>query len=83
MAKKTKTEELCEATDKVITQWLELRTSFRNCLDVPEIPADMEHNFLELKSQIARLQRFIGQRLPENYKFGSSRMSELMSQVVS
>lgn len=83
MAKKSKTEELCEATDKVIAQWLEMRTTFRSSLDLEEVPADLEHQFLELKSQIARLQRFISQRLPENYRFGSSHMSDLMSQVVS
>ncbi len=83
MPKQNKTQELAEATDKVIGLWLKMRSVFRQTAEKDQPEAEEEHNFLELKSQIARLQRFIGLRLPENYKFGSSRMSDLMGQVVS
>ncbi len=83
MTKKNKTQELAEATDKVIGLWLKLRSIFRKTVEQKEIEPEDEHNFLELKSHVARLQRFIGLRLPENYKFGSSNISDLMKQVVS
>lgn len=42
-----------------------------------------EQEFLELKSQLTRLQRLLAQRMPEGFQYGGHRMADLMGKCIS
>jgi len=87
MAKKkkkpTKTEELVSAAENVVSLWVEFRKCFRRAFGSHEITPQEEQHFLEIKSNLSRLQRVLAQRLPEGFKYGSKGITELMAQCVS
>jgi hypothetical protein len=86
MAKKkkpTKTEELVSSAENVISLWVEFRKCFRRAFGSHEITPQEEQHFLEIKSNLSRLQRVLAQRLPEGFKYGSKGITELMAQCVS
>jgi hypothetical protein len=86
MAKKkkpSKTDELVSAAENVVSLWVEFRKCFRRAFGSHEITSEEEQHFLEIKSNLSRLQRVLAQRLPEGFKHGSKGITELMAQCVS
>ncbi len=81
--KPTKTEELVSAASKVASLWMDFRKGFQRALGAKEITNQDEQHFLEIKSHLSRLQRILAQRLPEGFKYGSKRMTEIMGQTIS
>lgn len=81
--KLSKQEQLVMTADKVSALWMDFRKSLQSGFLSREItPADEQH-FLEIKSNLSRLQRLMSQRLPEGVHYGSKRMTQIMSQAVS
>ncbi|MBN1867978.1 hypothetical protein JW916_11880 [Candidatus Sumerlaeota bacterium] len=83
---KKKTEkyrDLVEAATGVSSLWLEFRKCLRRAFTPGEVPVEEEQKFLEIKSNLARLQRVLSQNLPEGFKYGSKRIAQIMSQAVS
>jgi hypothetical protein len=76
-------DELLRAATEVADMWMEFRKFVRSAFGNKPINRDDEQAFLGLKSNLARLQRILGQRLPEGFHFGSRGMSELMGQSIS
>ncbi len=90
MAKKKKLSEeeklysdLLQAANNVISLWMEFRRYFRMAFSNQEIKPEMEQQFLDIKSNMARLQRFLGQRLPRGFHYGSQGITDMMSQSIS
>lgn len=81
--KPSKNEELVEITKQVAALWMDFRNNFRRAFSSQEITPEEERGFLDVKSHLSRLQRILTQRLPEGFRWGSKRMSDLMQQCIS
>ena len=85
MGKKTpsKYDELVEAATSVSALWMEFRKYLRKSFGNQEIQSVEEQRFLEVKSELARLQRFLAQKLPEGVQYGSKDVAEVMTASIS
>jgi hypothetical protein len=78
-----KNDELMETAGKIAMHWSEFRKTIRRAFANQPVGANEEQHFLELKSNLARLQRIMAQRLPEGFRYGAKGMTELMAQAIS
>lgn len=81
--KPTVTEQLLEAGTQVSALWMEFRKHFRKAFTNQEIDQAEEQRFLELKSDITRLQRILAQNLPEGFDYNAARIGNVMTQAIS
>jgi len=81
--KASKYDELLAAANGVSALWMEFRKHLRKSFGAQEIQMAEEQRFLEVKSELSRLQRFLAQKLPEGLQYGSKDVSEVMMASVS
>ena len=84
--KKEKVSKFKEVLDLglgVVDLWMDFRKSFRKALSGQEVERQDEQHFLQVKSDLARNQRALAQKLPEGLQYGSGDITELMGQSVS
>lgn len=79
-----KNEELFKTGEKICTLWLDFRKHMRKAFSDQPLGMQEEQEFLDLKSQLTKLQRILTQRLPEAAQSGGAKkMTELMSKCIS
>lgn len=76
-------QELFNAAKQTEANWLEYRKFMRRAFGRQPITQQDEQKFLDLKSNLTRLQRVLAQRLPEGFRYGSKNMHDLMAQTIS
>jgi hypothetical protein len=79
----SKYDETISAANSVAALWMDFRKYLRKGLRNQEILPEDEQRFLEVKSELARLQRFLGQKLPEGLLYGSKNIAEVMTSSIS
>lgn len=82
-AAQLKNEEIIGAATRVSTLWLDFRKVVRRAFSNQPSAMDEEQKFLDLKSNLARYQRILAQRLPEGFRYGGKGMTDLMGQAIS
>lgn len=86
MAKKTaasKYDEVIEVANSVASLWMEFRKYLRKSFSPQEVQSEDEMRFLEVKSELARLQRFLAQKLPEGLQYGAKGITDTMASSIS
>lgn len=81
--KPSKTEMLIESADQVSALWMDFRKCLQKAFSNQEVTHAEEQHFLEVKSNLSRLQRVLSQRLPDGIHYGAKRMTGIMGQAVS
>lgn len=81
--KPTKFDDATEAANSVSALWMEFRKHLRKSFSSQEIQPEEEQRFLEVKSELSRLQRILAQKLPEGAQYGSKEITEVMSSSIS
>jgi len=78
-----KNDDLFATGEKICALWIDFRKYIRKSFSDQPVTMQEEQDFLELKSQLTRLQRLLGQRMPEGSQYGAHRMSDIMSKCIS
>ena len=60
----SKYDDSLEAANSVASLWMEFRKHLRKSFTAQDIQSEEEIRFLEVKSELARLQRFLAQKTP-------------------
>ncbi len=81
--KATKETVLFDTANEISSLWMEFRKYVRFAFSNKPVDREKEQEFLSLKSDLSRLQRILGQRLPDGFRYGSRGMSDLMGQAIS
>ena len=81
--KQTPEEKMIETGTRLSALWMEFRKHFRRAFGKQEIPAPEEQRFLQLKSEITRVQRVLAQNVPAGLDYGLKTINNLMTQAIS
>lgn len=81
--KESKWDAVLETANNLNSLWMEFRKSLRKAYSPQEIQTAEEQQFLEVKSELSRAQRSLGQTLPEGAHYSAKTISDLMGQCVS
>jgi hypothetical protein len=81
--KPSKHDELVRMGARVADLWMEFRKHFRLAYVKRPIARAEEQMFLDIKSEMARLQRALAHNLPEGFRYGSKRITDIMAQSIS
>ncbi len=81
--RKGKHDEILDAANQVVALWMEFRQLFRMGFTKNPIEDQHEKRFLQIKSELARSQRVLSQRLPEGFRYGARRINDIMTQAIS
>lgn len=81
--KESKWDPVLDTANNLNSLWMEFRKSLRKAFSPQEIQTAEEQQFLEVKSELSRAQRSLGQSLPEGSHYSGKAISDLMGQCVS
>jgi len=76
-------EVLLQDARSLLSFWLRTREYLLMAFQSDPITREQEQAFLELKSETARSQRVVGGKMPEDLKFGSDKITDLLRQAIS
>ncbi|MCX7020063.1 MAG: hypothetical protein NTY46_13955 [Candidatus Sumerlaeota bacterium] len=67
----------------LLRHWLKIKFFFAKAITDEPISRDDEQAFLETKSDITKIQRVLGPKLPEGISFGVEKMRDMLRQSIS
>lgn len=76
-------ELLLQEARTLLGLWLRIREYILMAFQNDQIAREQEQAFLELKSETARGQRVVAGKMPEDLKFGSDKITDLLRQAIS
>jgi hypothetical protein len=79
----TQNELALTEAQNLIQLWLRTKAYFIKANNEDPISRDEEQAFLETKSDISRLQRILGSKVPADIGFGADKMQDLLRQSIS
>jgi len=79
----TPNEMALNDAQNLLQHWLKIKLFFAKAITDEPITRDDEQAFLETKSDITKIQRVLGAKLPEGVGFGVDKMQEMLRQSIS
>jgi len=76
-------QALLQDTRTLLTHWTRIRDFISLALGSEPITREHEQGFLELKSETARDQRVVAQKIPEDLRFGADKITDFLRQAIS
>ncbi len=76
-------ELLLKEAKQLLSCWLRIREFLLMAFQNDPITPEQEKTFLELKSETARSQRVVAQKIQEDLKFGSDKITDFLRQAIS
>jgi len=75
--------ETQQSVKSVLDNWMRIKLAFQKAFSQGPITKEHETAFLKLKSELSRLNRQLGEKLPSNLGFNSAQMMELMKNATT
>lgn len=79
----TPEELLLADAQRLTTLWIQFRNYFAKAVSEEPLTREDEQGFLESKSEIQKLQRGLGQRMPPGLTFGADRLADLLRHSIT
>ncbi|MCX7626175.1 MAG: hypothetical protein N2Z21_08195 [Candidatus Sumerlaeaceae bacterium] len=79
----TQAELALQDAQALLEIWLRIKAFFVKAASEEEITPEDERNFLDLKSEVQRLQRLLKNKMVAGLSFGEQRMQDLLKQSIS
>lgn len=67
----------------LLENWMRLRLAFQRAFSKGPIARDHENAFLQLKSELARLNRIFQEQLPQTISYGSEDVADMMKNTTT
>lgn len=75
--------ELHQTVKNILEIWMRIKLAIQKAFSKGEITREQEHAFLQLKSDLSRLHRSVGERLPKDLQFEGGVMVEMLKNAIS
>ncbi|MFH0794252.1 MAG: hypothetical protein V2A74_09510 [bacterium] len=75
--------EIYQAAGQLLDLWVAFQVFFLKAFTAEAITKDDEQRFLEVKSNVAKTQRTITQKVPEVLYYGGDKMQDILKQSIS
>jgi len=75
--------ELQESSEKLLGFWMRIKLVFMKAFSEGEIAPDQESAYLQLKSEISRLNRGLSDKLTTGLKFEGEKMMEMLKNAMT
>jgi hypothetical protein len=76
-------EELHESSKKLLGLWMQIKLVFLKSFGSGELTPGHEHAYLQLKSDISRINRAVSERLTAGLKFDSEKLMEMLKNAIT
>ncbi len=79
----TEVEVLYGESKKLLELWMRTKLAFLKAFGGGEISKEQENDYLQLKSEISRMYRAMGERLPKGLHFDGDKMMEMLKNAMT
>lgn len=81
--KPTEVEEALQLSQQMLQMWIQLKRFFIKANATEPLTKDDERQFLEIKSETAKFQRGLSEKLKDNFAYGAEQIQNLLRQTIS
>lgn len=81
--KPNEVEESLQLSRQMLQMWMQLKRFFIKANSNEPLTKDDERQFLEIKSETAKLQRTLSEKLKDQIKYGAEQIQNLLRQTIS